>query len=200
LARIEMPRDDVSNAIHNLGLADEFTHDELTRAYRKAALAYHPDKPGGDARKFKIVQKSYEALRPRAQRKRMTLEEARRERLGLDDFGGPVGGGEGKGDINAVFTSVHGNGLETHGHGDWLSGPVDEKERAPERVAMKDLHGTFERIRSQAAGTVSTHVIGEMPAHSTIAHAVYDDSKTFRGDWYSDLREAYSVVATGERA
>jgi DnaJ-class molecular chaperone len=193
-----MPRDDVSNAMHNLGLANEFTHDELTRVYRKAALAYHPDKPGGDARKFKIVQKSYEALRPRTQRKRVTLEEARRERLGLDDFGGPAGGG--KGDVNAAFASVHGNGLETHGHGEWLSGPVDEKERAPERVAMKDLHGTFERIRSQAAGTVSMHVISEMPAHSTIAHAVYDDSNTFRGDWYSDLREAYSVAAVEGRS
>lgn len=45
-----------------LGVTTKATPDEIKAAYRKKAHQYHPDKPGGDAEKFKQVQKAYENL------------------------------------------------------------------------------------------------------------------------------------------
>lgn len=44
-----------------LGVAKEATDTEIKKAYRKLASKHHPDK-GGDAEKFKEIQKAYETL------------------------------------------------------------------------------------------------------------------------------------------
>ena len=45
-----------------LGLQRGATEDEVKKAYRKLALRLHPDKPTGDAEKFKKIQEAYEVL------------------------------------------------------------------------------------------------------------------------------------------
>ena len=45
-----------------LGVAHNATREEIKRAYRKLAHQYHPDKTGGDEKKFKEVSEAYQVL------------------------------------------------------------------------------------------------------------------------------------------
>ena len=45
-----------------LGVSKTASPDEIKKAYRKLILKFHPDKPTGDAEKFKKVQEAYETL------------------------------------------------------------------------------------------------------------------------------------------
>ena len=45
-----------------LGVSKQASNDELKKAYRKLALKYHPDKPGGDQAKFQELNEAYETL------------------------------------------------------------------------------------------------------------------------------------------
>jgi len=46
-----------------LGVKKTATMDEITKAYRELAKTLHPDKPTGDAEKFKALKAAYEVLR-----------------------------------------------------------------------------------------------------------------------------------------
>lgn len=46
-----------------LGVKKTATTDEITKAYRELAKTLHPDKPTGDAEKFKSLKAAYEVLR-----------------------------------------------------------------------------------------------------------------------------------------
>lgn len=45
-----------------LGINKSASQDEIKKAYRKAAVQYHPDKEGGDEAKFKEASEAYEVL------------------------------------------------------------------------------------------------------------------------------------------
>ncbi len=45
-----------------LGVPKGSTEEEVKKAYRKLALRLHPDKPTGDAEKFKEIQSAYDIL------------------------------------------------------------------------------------------------------------------------------------------
>ncbi|MDO4781019.1 MAG: molecular chaperone DnaJ [Candidatus Saccharibacteria bacterium] len=67
-----------------LGVAKSASEDEIKKAFRKAAVKYHPDKEGGDEEKFKEVNEAYEVLKDKQKRQR------------YDQFGhAGVGGGAG---------------------------------------------------------------------------------------------------------
>jgi len=53
----------VKDAAKVLGLNGEITPEDVTRAYRKAAAKYHPDRNPGGEEMMKAVNAAYEALK-----------------------------------------------------------------------------------------------------------------------------------------
>lgn len=53
-----------------LGVAKSASDDEIKKAFRKAAVKYHPDKEGGDEAKFKEASEAYEVLKDKQKRQR----------------------------------------------------------------------------------------------------------------------------------
>ena len=45
-----------------LGVPRNSSDGEIKKAYRKMAMKYHPDRPGGDSEKMKIINKAYEVI------------------------------------------------------------------------------------------------------------------------------------------
>ncbi|MEK9180261.1 MAG: DnaJ C-terminal domain-containing protein [Patescibacteria group bacterium] len=68
-----------------LGVNKAATEEEIKKAYRKLAHEYHPDKKGGDEKKFKEINEAYQVLSDKA--KRSTYD-----RFGTAE---PFGGGRG---------------------------------------------------------------------------------------------------------
>lgn len=69
-----------------LGIAKDASPDEIKKAFRRAAIQYHPDKEGGDEEKFKEVNEAYEVLKDSAKRQRY-------DQFGHAGVGGAAGGG-----------------------------------------------------------------------------------------------------------
>ena len=93
-----------------LGIAKGASADEIKKAYRKAAVKYHPDKEGGDEVKFKEVSEAYEVLKDSQKRQRY-------DQFGHAGVGGSSGGGgaggnpfEGFGGQNVQFDFGEGLG------------------------------------------------------------------------------------------
>jgi len=69
-----------------LGIGKDASADEIKKAFRKAAIQYHPDKEGGDEEKFKEVNEAYEVLKDASKRQRY-------DQFGHAGVGGASGGG-----------------------------------------------------------------------------------------------------------
>jgi molecular chaperone DnaJ len=69
-----------------LGISKTASDDEIKKAYRKAAVKYHPDKDGGDEAKFKEAGEAYEVLKDSQKRQRY-------DQFGHAGVGGNNGGG-----------------------------------------------------------------------------------------------------------
>ncbi|SCU90700.1 LAME_0E09692g1_1 [Lachancea meyersii CBS 8951] len=87
-----------------LGVQPSANETELKKGYRKAALKYHPDKPSGNAEKFKEISEAFEILNDAQKREvydTYGLEAARN--------GGPAFGGAGgqDGHPGAGFGGAH---------------------------------------------------------------------------------------------
>ena len=50
------------SAIQVLGLSSTATKVEIKKAYKAQSLKHHPDKPGGDAERFKLISEAYQKL------------------------------------------------------------------------------------------------------------------------------------------
>ncbi|HEU5187484.1 MAG TPA: molecular chaperone DnaJ [Candidatus Saccharimonadales bacterium] len=71
-----------------LGIGKSASADEIKKAFRKAAVKYHPDKQGGDEGKFKEANEAYEVLSNPEKRQRY-------DQFGHAGVGGNSGGGGG---------------------------------------------------------------------------------------------------------
>lgn len=102
-----------------LGITKTASADEIKKAYRKAAVKFHPDKEGGDEIKFKEASEAYEILKDGQKRQRY-------DQFGHAGVGGnsggsgpagnPFGGGQnvhfdfGDGGLGDIFSQFFGGG------------------------------------------------------------------------------------------
>ena len=87
-----------------LGVGKTASADEIKKAFRRAAVKHHPDKEGGDEKKFKEINEAYEVLKDPSKRQRY-------DQFGHAGVGGASGGpGAGAGG----FGGFGGQGQEMH--------------------------------------------------------------------------------------
>jgi molecular chaperone DnaJ len=104
-----------------LGISKTASADEIKKAFRKAALKYHPDKEGGDEAKFKEANEAYEVLSNPEKRQR--YDQFGHAGVGSSAAGGGFGGGYGQnvhfdfGDLGLgdIFESFFGQGGPSRG-------------------------------------------------------------------------------------
>lgn len=123
-----------------LGVSKDASADELKKAFRKAAVKYHPDKEGGDEAKFKEVNEAYEVLKDSQKRQRY-------DQFGHAGVGGASGGGnpfEGFGGQNVHFD--FGDGGLGDIFGQFFGGGGGSRQRGPKkgRDVEANLELTFE--------------------------------------------------------
>ena len=57
-----------------LELPETATEQDIKRAFRRLSIKHHPDKPGGDAEKFKVINEAYNVLSDESQRRQYDLQ------------------------------------------------------------------------------------------------------------------------------
>jgi len=96
-----------------LGVSKGASDEDIKRAYRRLAQKHHPDKPGGDEKKFKEINEAYQVLSDKQKRSQydqygQTFEQAQAQ--GQGGFGGAQGFG-GFGDFSDMFRGASGEGI-----------------------------------------------------------------------------------------
>ena len=100
--------------------------DEIKRAFRRKSMLYHPDRPGGDIKKFQEVNSAYETLSDTSKRRHYDLEEKMNDTFNM--FGGLGGLGglggmpfmnmqpnmEQENEINELFSTLFGNAFQSN--------------------------------------------------------------------------------------
>jgi DnaJ-class molecular chaperone len=139
-----------------LGVAEKASADEIKKAYRKLAKAYHPDSTGGDKAKesrFKDISNAYDVLGD--DKKRALYDQIRaggaRVAGGSPFPGGGVyttqGGGPGVFDLGDLFTQFFaGAQAETGPRGRTRRAPRREAEDADFESKVKASDGTWLRV------------------------------------------------------
>lgn len=146
----------MSDPYKTLGISRTASQDDIKKAYRKLAHQHHPDKTGGDDKKFKEINEAYQILSDPS--KRQQYDQFGHVGNGASsggfdfnqggfDFGGFSGGGvEGFEDIFDIFSGAFGGGFRT---------PHQERPAKGEdlhlevRIGKKDL-GTTKTFEFEA--------------------------------------------------
>lgn len=107
-----------------LGIEKNASPDEIKKAFKKLAMQYHPDRPGGDEAKFKEINEAYQVLSDTEKRQRYDQFGADFEQQGgfgqgmnwedvMSAFRGNTGGFAsqgGFGDFGDIFGDLFGGG------------------------------------------------------------------------------------------
>lgn len=119
----------MANYYDTLGVAKGATDDEIKKAFRKLAHKYHPDKGGGDEKKFKEINEAYQVLSDKERRRQY-------DQFGQTFSGNGNRGGQGQGfggfssqsgstegfdfsgsGFEDIFSGMFGGGGRARGHG-----------------------------------------------------------------------------------
>ena len=124
-----------------LGISKHASADEIKKAFRKAAVRYHPDKEGGDEAKFKEANEAYEVLKDAQKRQRY-------DQFGHAGVGGASGGGgnpfEGFGGNGQGFEFNFGDGELGDIFGQFFGGQQRNQGPGRGRDLQTSLTLTFE--------------------------------------------------------
>ena len=134
-----------------MGVPKTATEDEIKRAYRKLAHQYHPDKNGGDDKKFKEINEAYQVLGNRVKKEQY-------DRFGRTFDSPPTGGGspppgwESFGDFGGLSDILE----ELFGFGSTKRGGGGFSARGEPASGWGDFgHGGFGRAFSTIQTTLS---------------------------------------------
>lgn len=88
-----------------LGVTRDASEEEIKKAYRRLAHKYHPDKPGGDEKKFKEINEAYQILSNKE--KKTQYDHFGQAPEGFSGFPGwDFGAWEDMGDFGDIFESI----------------------------------------------------------------------------------------------
>jgi len=141
-----------------LGVSKSASDDDIKKAYRRLAHQYHPDKSGGDEKKFKEVNEAYQVLSDKAKRQQydqfgQTFEQAGAGGQGFGgfDFSGFQGfGGQGfnfdfgEGGFEDIFSDIFGGSTRT-------------RRKARGRDIQVDVEISFSEMVSGATRTMNLY-------------------------------------------
>lgn len=93
-----------------LGIGKGASDEEIKRAYRRLAQKHHPDKPGGDEKKFKEINEAYQVLSDKQKRGQYDQYGQTFEQAQAQGRGG-FGGAQGFGGFEDIFRGAGGEGI-----------------------------------------------------------------------------------------
>lgn len=144
-----------------LGISRNASADDIRRAYRKLAQEHHPDKTGGDDKKFREINEAYQVLSDQNRRAQYDRFGAAYQQQGggysgadpFADFTRGFGGFSSQGsdanfDFGDIFSDIFGFGTETRGRARGIDLEINVNISFNESV-----FGTDKEIRLQKKDT-----------------------------------------------
>ncbi len=115
----------MTNYYDTLGVSKNASDDEIKKAFRKLAHKYHPDKGGGDEKKFKEINEAYQVLSDKEKRHQYDQfgqtysgqgsGQRQGQGFGGFDFSGFSSQGGSASGFEDIFADMFGGGGRSHG-------------------------------------------------------------------------------------
>ena len=187
---------------------------QLKSSYRKIALKFHPDRPGGNAQKFQVVTKAYmtllEDLKMREPQRDFTeLKQSSRDFAEKQQQDLPrnqsvvVGAGSKKFDsqlFNKIYEENRLHKPEDDGYGKWMSDneleekDIEKNEIFSDNFNIRVFNSTFNSSVKKPQDQIVKYE-GPMAinaANAPSAELGNDKIDNYGGNGYSDYREAHT--------